>query len=198
MKKGITILIGIAILFTGISSCTSTKNHPQLSTIDSLNLVLDTLEKTLNSVDSAKVNKTFSEYQGNIKKIKEYFDDKKDDSTWSTITVYGVIRKPLKEYKKNISVFSENILYSRKQLDSLKSDIKANNIPEDKIKEYTKAEVDAVYSLKQQVNIIIPHTLETLHLFDSLNPKVIKIIEKLEKTGKKNNSKSKEEEEEED
>ncbi len=194
MKIKFTIFVSIIAVIAGISSCKNAKNHAQLSTIDSLYLVLDSVEKTITSVDTAKVNKVFLEYQGNIKKIKQYFDDKKDDSTWSTITVYGVIRKPIKEFNKNISAFSEDLIFSRKQLDSLKSDIKANNIPEEKIKEYTKAEVDAVNSLRQQVNIVIPHTKETLHLFDSLNPKVIKIIKKLEKTGKKNPNAAAEEE----
>lgn len=186
-----------AILTISIS-CKNTKNHPQLATIDSLNLVIDTIEKTINTVDSAEVTKTYVEYQKNIKQIKLYFNDQKEDSLWSTITAYGVIRKPLKEYKKNISEFFNNIKYSRKQLDSLRTDIKADNISEEKVKAYTKSEAEAVNSLNQQVKIIIPHTVEMMHLFDSLNPKVIIIIDKLKKSGaKKASSKNKLETEEE-
>jgi DNA polymerase I-like protein with 3'-5' exonuclease and polymerase domains len=186
----------MAVLCLTISSCLNTKNSKHLNTIDSLYTVLDSVKIKLQSLDSSKVKSTFSDYKENIEKIKLFFDDKKDDSTWSTITTYGVIRKPLKEYTKTADSFWEEIAFSRKQLDSLKSDIKAKDIPEDKIKEYTKSEVEAVNSLNQQVTIVITRTKESMHLYDSLNPKIIKIIQKLEKTGTKNPSKAKEEEEE--
>lgn len=184
--KHLVKIIGLYVMALSLcmSSCINTKRSKHLKTVDSLYTILDSVESKLYSLDSIKVQNTYTEYKKNIDKIKLYFDDKKDDSTWSTITTYGVIRKPLKEYTKNADIYSEEITFSRKQLDSLKADIKAKNIPEDKIKEYTKSEADAINKLNQQVAITIERVNTSIHLYDSLNPKIIKIIEHLEKTEK--------------
>jgi len=177
------IFLTLILLFFFIS-CKNNNHSKEIKKIDSLYTVIDSIEKNLIKADTAKIKGVFKVYLHNIEQIKEKFNDKKEDSTWSVITTYGIIRKPLKDFLKKIPGFYDEIKFSKKQLDSLKTDIKNNNIPDNKISEYTKTEADAVNNLMQEVNISINLVNARLQLFDSLNPKVIKVIEKLTKNGK--------------
>mgnify|MGYP001571848723 FL=1 len=167
-----------------LSACKSYKHQKELQTIDSLNIVIDSIERNLSQADTGRVKKIFAEYTQNLESIKENFDDQKDDSTWPALTAYGIINKPLKNFLKNFNGFCEEISYSRKQLDSLRTDIENGNIPEENISSYSKTEADAVNDLKTTVDLALRDVNDKMHLFDSLNPKIIRIIERLKKNGK--------------
>jgi DNA polymerase I-like protein with 3'-5' exonuclease and polymerase domains len=195
MKNFIYLLLIAAIGFT---ACTSNKHVKEIKAVDSLYTVVDSIEKILSGIDTNKIRLTYKEYSENISLLKSNFKDKKEDSVWSVMTTYGIIKKPLKSFINDFPGFYSEIEFSRHQLDSLKIDINSDNIKADKITEYTKTEAEAVYSLRQQVEISVNTTRERLKLFDSLNPKVIKVIEKLKKEGKGTSSSEASEEEEDD
>ena len=178
MKKLIFLSLSLPFFFI---SCNNNKHPKEIKKIDSLITVIDSIEQNLINADTAKIRSVYNIYLNNIDQIKENFNDKKEDSTWSVITTYWIIRKPLKEFFKKCPHFFNEINFSKKQLDSLKTDINNNNIPENKISEYTKTEADAVNNLMQEVSVSINLVNDRIHLFDSLNPKVIKVIEKLKK-----------------
>lgn len=177
-KLNFVVIIILPLCFP---ACKSDKHAKEIKTIDSLYTVIDTIEKNLNSADTIKIKVVFEEYMKNIGQIRDCFNDKKGDTTWKTITSYGIIKKPLKKFLNDYSALYEEIRYSRKQLDNLKADIEGENIQKDTILEYTKNETAAVNSLKQIVNITVKGVKTNLKLFDSLNPKVIRVIEQLKK-----------------
>ncbi|MFA4851850.1 MAG: hypothetical protein WC599_04965 [Bacteroidales bacterium] len=181
MRKLIIITFILPLCFL---ACKSGKHAKEIKTIDSLYTVIDTIEKNLNSADTIKVKDVFEEYMKNIGQIRDCFNDKKGDTTWKIITPYGIIRKPLKNFLNDYSGLYEEIRYSRKQLDNLKADIEGENIQKDTISEYTINEVTSVNRLKQIVNFSVDGVQKNLKLFDSLNPKVIQLIEQLKKDGK--------------
>lgn len=182
MKKLLTVILISTVAFCGCGG----KKHPRITAkIDSLYIVIDSIEKNLFSTDTVIIKKAFEEYSTNIGLIRDNFNDKKEDSVWSVITTYGLIRKPLKDFIRNYPGYYKEIKYSRNQLDSLKADIENGNIEENKVKEYADYEADAVNSLKILVDISVNGAKEKLKLFDSLNPKVIKVIDKLKKDKKK-------------
>lgn len=181
MKKLLIIILISTVAFMGCGG----KKHPKMmAKIDSLYSVIDSIEKKLSSVDTIEVKKVFEEYSENIGMIKENFKDKKEDSVWKVITNYGIIRKPLKNFIKDYPGLYKEIKYSRKQLDSLKADIEKGIIDGSKVKEFTNSEADAIKSLRQVVDISVNGAKGKLKLFDSLNPKVIKVVDKLKKEGK--------------
>jgi len=195
MKNFICFLLIASIGFT---ACKSNKHVKEIKAVDSLYTVIDSIEKTLAGIDTTQIRKTYKTYLDNIGLLKKNFKDKKEDSVWSVMTTYGIIKKPLKSFISDYPGYYSEIEYSRNQLDSLKIDINSGNIKDDKIAEYTKTEAEAVNSLKQQVEISVNITKDRLKLYDSLNPKVIKVIEKLKKEGKGTSSSAASEEEEED
>jgi DNA polymerase I-like protein with 3'-5' exonuclease and polymerase domains len=195
MKNLICFLLIASIGFT---ACKNNKHVKEIKAVDSLYTVIDSIEKTLASIDTNNIRLTYKTYSENINLLKKNFKDKKEDSVWSVMTTYGIIKKPLKSFINDYPDFYSEIEYSRHQLDSLKIDINAGNIKDDKIAEYTKTESEAVYNLKQQVEISVSTAKERLKLYDSLNPKVIKVIAKLKKEGKGISSSEDSEEDEDD
>ena len=186
MKKIIFLLIVLPLVFY---SCNH-KTHPKkVARIDSLFKVVDSVEKKLGEVDTINIKKVYKEYLDNLGLISMYFNNKKDDSTWSTITAYGVINSPLKSFVKVYSSLYKEIKYSRKQLDSLKYDIENDNLEKEKIDSYTNNECNAVNTLKMQSFSEANGAIINLRLFDSLNPKVIRVIERLKKVSKLNSTK---------
>ncbi|NTW33933.1 MAG: hypothetical protein HGB12_15180 [Bacteroidetes bacterium] len=182
MKKLIFFALCSSVFFI---SCNNIDHSKEIKKIDSLYTVIDSIEGKIIKADTAKIRTVFNEYLNNIGLIKENFNDKKDDSIWKVITTYGIIRKPIKDFLKKYPDYYDEIKFSRKQLDSLKTDLKNDKIPENKISEYTKTEADAVNSLMQQVTVSTDVVNARLQLFDSLNPKVINVIKKLKKIDKK-------------
>jgi hypothetical protein len=169
-----------AILF----SCGGSKYKAELKTIDSLNTVIDSIQAKLSGIDTVKIKNDFKDYMSNISKLKKYFNDKKEDSTWQLMTSYGAVKSSLKSFIREYPGYYSEIKFSRGQLDSLKIDIESGNLQQDKIKEYTKTEAEAVSILKTNVRMSVEGTQLKLKLLDSLNPKVNLLIEKLKKEGK--------------
>ena len=100
------------------------------------------------------------------------------------MTAYGVINSPLKSFIRDYHGLYKEIRFSENQLDSLKADIQNNNITKEKIQEYIKDETNAVSTLKSRVMICVKYTRDNLKLYDSLTPKIIRVIEKLKKDHK--------------
>jgi len=181
MKKLIFLFLIVPLVFI---SCNH-KTHPKkIARIDSLLKVVDSIEKNLSKIDTINVKKVYEEYQDNLGMISAYFKEKKEDSTWSTITAYGVINSPLKKFVKDYSSLYHDIKYSRKQLDSLKYDIEHDNLEKEKVDTYTNNECTAVNALKMQSFSDVKGAIIELRLFDSLSPKIDRVIEKLKKENK--------------
>jgi len=195
MKNFIGLLFIASLAFT---ACKSNKHVKEIKAIDSLYTVVDSIEKTLSVIDTNEIRLTYKTYSDNISLLKKNFHDKKEDSVWSVMTIYGNIKKPLKSFINDFPDFYNEIVFSRQQLDSLKIDINNGTIKDDKIAEYTKTEAESVNNLKLQVEISVKTASDRLKLYDSLNPKVIKVIEKLKKEGKGTSSSEASEEEEDD
>jgi len=176
-------------------SCNESKYKAERKTIDSLKVVLDSVQLKMGQVDTVMFTNEYKEYLANISLLKEYFNDKKEDSTWQIMTSYGAVRVSLKSFAKNYPEFYSELACSRKKLDSLKGDIEAGNLEKEKIREYTKNEADAVINLKTLVGTAIKSAKTGLKLLDSLNPKVIRLIKQLKKEKKSGDNKTLSEEE---
>jgi len=183
IMKNLIFPVFIIALFC-CASCIKGKHSKEIKTIDSLISVTDTIKNNLDASDTTKIKEAFKEYNENIGQIRTFFNDKKD-STWSTITAYGNLKNPLKNFILNYPALYNEILYSKKQLNDLKADIRGNKITKEKMAEYTKNEAQAINSLKQHVNISVNNVKRNLYFFDSLNPKVVKVIEQLKKNFRK-------------
>jgi len=108
--------------------------------------------------------------------IKDNFDEKNDDEVWRVITRYGLIRKPLRDFKKHYINYSEEIEFSKSQLTNLKADIKNNILTEDLIEQYIKEEAEFVNYLNLSVGGLMEITNNYYQQYLELNPLVEKFI----------------------
>lgn len=178
MSKYILLVISIAIS-AAFFACGEKKYTAEVKTIDSLNIVLDSIQEKLDNVDTIKLKKDYKQYLSNIGLLKKNFNDKKEDSTWQLMTSYGGIKSALKTFIRDCPGYYEEIRFSRGQLDTLKADIESGDLEPEKIGQYTKAEADAVSNLNTLVSVSLESVCSRLELLDSLNPKVMVLIKKL-------------------
>jgi len=155
-----------------ITSCASDKHAKQITQIDSLLVVLDSSTLKLNLLDTSVVESYYKVYTNNIKQIKSSFDSKDDDEVWSVITRYGLLRKPLRDFKKHHTKYSEEIAFTREQLINLKADIKNNVLSEEKIIKYISDESEFVNYINFSVAGLIENTQKYFNQYLELNPKV--------------------------
>ncbi len=172
--------LSFAVLF----ACKNKNNISKINSIDSLKNVLTSVSNKLAEIDSQKIYQMYKEYQNNSVQIKIYFNDKKGNGVWENITQYGVINDPLSQFVDNRGSYLNQIQNSKKQLENLKNDIENNAIAEKQFNIYFKQESDNIKKLDNQVGIAVDQTKSIISLFDTLNPKILVIIENLKKDKK--------------
>lgn len=192
MKKYYVLIV--LIVSAAFFSCNESKYKAEIKTIDSLNVVLDSIQNKLGEIDTVKIRSDYKEYIANVSLLKKNFNDKKEDSTWLLMTSYGAVKSALKSFIRDYPGFYSEIKFSRNQLDSLKADIKSGDLQPEKVKEYTKTECEAVSNLKTLVTASVEGAQSRITLLDSLNPKVIKLIGNLKEEKNAGEKESSEEE----
>lgn len=165
----IIFLVASCLLYT---SCTSGKYAKQITKIDSLLIVLDSSFSKLNLLDTSVVESYYKVYVNNIKQIKNSFEKKDNEEVWSVITRYGLLRKPLRDFKKHYTKYSKEISFTQEQLNNLKADIKNDVLSEDKISQYINDESEFVNYINFSVTGLIENTQKYFYQYLELNPKV--------------------------
>lgn len=172
-------------LISLLISCNNNNNKAEIERVDSLKNELASIENIILKIDSNKISQVYSEYLDNIKTIKANFSEKDDEYIWNAITQYGYIRKPLRNYFRRIPDIKIELEYSLKKLDTLKRDIRKNNISKDDFNKYFDDERINTATLKNFTELTINQALVEMHKFDSLNPVIVDVIEKLKATKQK-------------
>jgi len=179
MKKIVALIFTISLsALVFFNTCKTGKYNEEIATIDSLMTVLNNSEKLLNKIDTNEISLHFDIYIQNLSKIRESFSDRDDEEAWQVYTRYGLIRKYLRDYKKNHDEFVKEIAVAKNQLDALKQNIKKNTFEEELIEQYIHEEAAFVTYISISVEHLVEHTTTYNEMFKELNPKVEKLIEK--------------------
>jgi len=163
-------LLGLLLINALLSSCNHRANVVFVEKIDSLIVVLDSSTKELNLIDTAVISSDYKIYTHNIKLIREQFNNKENDSVWHVITRYGLLRKPMRDFKKHYINYGKEINVSREQLQDLRADVEKNNIPADSIEIYINEEAAFVTYIKFSVKGLMETTTRYYNQFKELNP----------------------------
>jgi hypothetical protein len=175
MTKVLHLILALFVILFFVE-CKNNKYKKELARIDSLETVLNQSEKKLTEVDTNMVREKYKVYKKNISFISENYPNKLKDPNWNTLCQYGLIKKPLRDFNNELPHLRKELMFSRKQLDSLKFDIQNGNIEKEKINEYVKSESDAVNVIEQMVKMTVEGAKTELNRFDTLNPKIEKIL----------------------
>jgi hypothetical protein len=176
MKKILFSLFITAIFI----SCNSNKHQKEISTLDSLQKLLNEAEIQLASTDTAKVRTIKAEMQKNLDYITLNYKDTFSMSMAMMLSEYAFPKKKVyKNFVGNYSKLLKDIEYTRTQLNSLKQDLENNKIPDDKVQQYFITEQNAVLTISQTINQNV-NTIQAYFLkFDTLHPKVLHIVDSI-------------------
>jgi len=177
MKHFVFIFI-ISLLF---AFCKTSYIKSGKKEIDLLIAELGEINVVLDNVDTVGLKLKYDEYMKTISIFKEskFNEADKDVEKWKMLTLYGQIKKPLRNLANNIPKYYEELIFSRIQLENLNHDLVNKEILEDKFKEYLGSERNAIQEFKQNVNINIEQGNAQLKIYDSIHVSVLKILEEI-------------------
>lgn len=171
----------IIIIFTGsiitLSSCKASYIRHGNKQIDSLYSILLLTEQKLVTLDTADIQQKYDLYSSTTSKLKNFETIEPQSEEWKTIAQYGHIRKPLRNLLQKLPYFYEELAFSKNQLDSLRYDLNKKLITEVQFNKYLNIEKQALDHYVQMFELYVNNAMNQLVAFDSLQPKVLLIID---------------------
>lgn len=177
------LTISTIIIFS--IACRPEVDKTKLAKIDSLQQVLDSNFKIMQSIDSTKMINYSRHYFENIDYIKNKFNDTVSTETAFFVDKYYGMRKAMKLMQKQYSSNKSEILLTVEQLNDLKHDAKRGLINESEFDKYLRTESDNINLIQAYVNEIHKAYSASIPLFEEMNPKIDSLILK-DMNGKKN------------
>jgi hypothetical protein len=182
----ITSLLFLSVL----AACHNLNTSPEVKRIDSLKYVLFKVNSELAEVDSQKVSKILIDYQNNTGQLERYFDGNDQNKVWDYLTQFAEINEMLSDFMNKRGNFIKQVHTSTVQLENLRSDFINRTISKEQFNVFFQQESDFIKNLNKNVKISVNNSLAGINQYDTLNPKILIIIEKLKKR-KPNTTKNK-------
>lgn len=161
-------------------SCTGSHYTEQLDRVDSLKMVLDETELTIDEIDIDSLQILFDTWKMRSDEIKKYYI-KKSEEDWKIICRYTDMKKPFRSVVEYYDNIIKEIEFTKHQLDSLRKDIESDVLTEELINKYLAEEEKAVNYLNDLAKKNLTSAVVLLNDFDSLDVLAEKVIEDIKK-----------------
>ncbi|MFO8087927.1 MAG: hypothetical protein R6T91_09045 [Bacteroidales bacterium] len=172
MKNIQVVLMAGLMIF--LFACSSGEKKQRIEKIDSLTLTLDSVQKQISSLDSARIERNFQE----IQKTNSLFDSIPDDKIdRELLNEQRSVERAFRAYLAKIGEIKDDLQFSYNQLDSLTHDVEKDLVPEGKFDYYFNDEAEVDRRLKNYVSAIVQETDEALIKYDSIRMKVKEHLE---------------------
>ena len=180
MKK-ISYFICTAIFlgFVLFISCGRKNNSDQLQKIDSLIVVLDELEKKIQTIDTAKIGEIYRVCNADLVFIQKNYKDTMDRELAIFLSDYHALKKSSTRLMESIVDQDYEIGYSKNQLKNLKLDLNNDLYNEDLFAEYFNSEQSAIEKMDETIQNTISWYQNAIQMFDTNSVKVKAIISDL-------------------
>ncbi len=178
MKKIVQLSI-IAVLFHGtfMTSCQS-PHQSYIDQIDSLQVLVDSSEQMFQSIDTSLVYGNLRTAESNFEEVSNYYDTLTRDVAF-LLDEYYAYRKAYKKWGGKIKPFYDEFEVVRMQLEDLKTDLKKDLVPADKIQEYYDHEMIHVNDMMEIV-VSMKTGLELIHpKFELSDQKISTLLDSL-------------------
>lgn len=177
---GLTLCLLLNICFWG---CNLNSHKAEIMMIDSLNNELERSEKSLLEIPSDKFEYMLETSKENMETVEKNTKDTLDLPSAIVISDYAYIKKTLTKFKDRKHALLRELEYSKTQLKEMHHDLEKNLLPSDSISIYIENEKNANTELIAKIKSVTDNVLLQMQNFDSINPKMQEIIEKI-KSGK--------------
>jgi hypothetical protein len=182
--KRIIYCTPVLILLFFLFACSGKKAEKQISKIDSLAKVMDSIDQKLRQINYDTILNRYHAYQITIDTVSKHFKEVRNDVSWKYICAYQEVRKPFKTMSFNYESYRAEIDSSIKQLNDLKHDVKEKLISDKEFESFFKNECNSVNAVYFKVSKNIESVTRQMKNFDTVHPYLIKLISD-HKSGKK-------------
>ncbi len=172
IKRAATVILFLSIL---ISCSVSEEQQHFIEKIDSLETVFDSISNQYMLLDTVKLFNSYDLINANLLRLSNI-----DTVLSDTIKIYAFMQKSFKKFVAEHHAISEEIVYSKNQLLTLKNDIINDNMTDESMEMYYLEEKEAIDNLMHKIRFNVQSIEYQLQSFDHLNEKMEKIIDKYE------------------
>lgn len=162
-----------------LASCSSAEQKHDAAKTDTLISLLDSASFYLNQLDTQKIQTAFDDYMIHMKDIETFLVEKPEKEEWQLLGRYGMIRKPLRDYKKNRERLIIQIEEQRAQLLILKKKRLKGRISSEEFNEYFAQERELATNSHFEAVNLHKFTRTYLDEYYQLNDEAVAIIEKI-------------------
>lgn len=173
MKRWV-VYFALGLLFT---ACSPRYVRDGIKNIDKLKLSLDTVAIQIQNLDTLMIKNKFEQYMATIQIIKTFEDDHYTPNEWAVMTQYGQIRKPVRNFLREMKNFQKELEYSTNQLNNLRYDLKKRLLSKEQFNEYFNKEQEAISMFLVNFKVHYEGMQSQLAAYDTLYPKILKVIE---------------------
>ena len=179
MKNQLYILFAIIILFT--ASCNRVKTIENIRTLDSLESILDTISKNQEEINFIGVKLAYDTLKADLDSIVKYVIELPTNKHHKEyFTLYSDLRRNFKSFYK-IEI-TEELRYSIKQIEALKSDVNKNAITKEQFNEYILTEQTAISLIKKQNDRQISISKKVITNLNDYRPVILEMIDSAKTT----------------
>jgi len=174
MKKITLVLVGMIIVFTACKN----EMSKEIGEVDGLITMVNEIEKTVLSVDTAKAFQAKRQISNDLQLIENLGDTLDKESAFILDDYYSG-KKRLYRFYNNYKDFIVQIDYSKKQLDNLKQDLNNGIVTKENFKEYYMLEHASLMDLNSKVNKSVGGIEEAIQKMELKRPDILNLFEEL-------------------
>lgn len=180
MKKAIILIAFCGLVF---QSCMSPEKKHCLKQIDSLKTWIDSSKLLYSKIDSAAIFTSFNDYKKLQDEAGTYSDMiKPSNPGWEYLVPFANIEKPYRKALQRYLKMPDEISFSANQLKNLRQDVKNDLITPEKFKDYFHSESEAIRDMFMRIKFFHKDIEFFNDRIDTLDKKVIPLLEELRKS----------------
>lgn len=167
------------LILAGFSNCQHQETEQSTPKIDSLAQVLTGYEKTFAEIDTAKIASMMEGINTSIDTAAAICKSKKLQISKEESTVFGrfsALRTGLRKYNQRYSDMQQELVYTKKQLSALKSNMNLHKLDAEAEQKYYNDEVAAVKNLGNAVEQFHGTAVFAYSNYQTYQPKIDSLI----------------------
>jgi hypothetical protein len=171
--KSYLILLTVVI---GLCACSS-PNQKEIGEVDELLLLVDSLEKSLLSIDTSRVLATGRQMDTDFKEYFQFTDTLTREEVFRVENIFGSKKRFLR-IKKNYGALTQELSHSKKQLNNLKVDLKNGLVKKEQYRGYYDSEKNAYNGILHKISKSVINFEEAISKYELERPELLEFIEK--------------------
>lgn len=177
-------ILGVAVIFFTATACNNNPYEGEISELESLSKKVDSLDHILSSVNADTLAKWNAYANSRASVIKRKLTDTAfAEKHIEIISEVIADAKYLQKLSKARSEFSEELTYTREQLEKLMVDLKSEALDSADVYEYLNAERLAVLELENDIIKRVPLATTAIAKLDSISVELDSLMNYMDDNG---------------